>query len=242
MIPCTLYLPRKQVLPSFTVRTIPAGCGTYPCRRAAFPAVWTLAAVSVARLWNTNGGAQNFKPYHTEKAGFNTAEAGADSNVQTFAFTNGAYTGNIYNASGSDSLNGSALYVTFGAGAAYTGAAASTAAIHVTFDGSCLVKERGGFAFDSAEEAAAFAEAYQNAYFTINEYWSIGHVANFVNSNGANAIHMTLTDDAVWNVTGTSLITSLTLEGDAQVIVPAGVTLTVGDTAYKDCVLTAGSI
>ncbi|MBR3108554.1 MAG: hypothetical protein IKH30_15445 [Clostridia bacterium] len=82
---------------------------------------------------NTHGGAQNFKPYHTETAGFNTAAAGSDSNVQNFAFTNGAYTGNIYNASGSDSLNGSALYVTFGAGAAYTGAAASTAAIHVTY-------------------------------------------------------------------------------------------------------------
>ena len=191
---------------------------------------------------NTNGGAQNFKPYHTETAGFNTAAAGSDSNVQNFAFTNGAYTGNIYNASGSDSLNGSALYVTFGAGAAYTGAAASTAAIHVTYDGSCLVKEQGGFAFDNAEEAAAFAEACQNTYFTINEYWSIGHVANLVNSNGANAIHMTLTDDAVWNVTGTSLIASLTLEGNAQVIVPAGVTLTVGDTVYTDCTLTAGSL
>ena len=191
---------------------------------------------------NTNGGVQNFKPYHTEKAGFNTAPAGTDSNVQTFTFTNGAYTGNIYNASGSDSLNGSALYVTFGAGAAYTGAAASTAAIHVTYDGSCFVKEQGGFAFDNAEEAAAFAETYQNAYFTISEYWSIGHVANFVNSNGANAIHMTLTDDAVWNVTGTSLIASLTLTGSAQVIVPAGVTLTVGDASYTDCTLTADSL
>lgn len=112
----------------------------------------------------------------------------------------------------------------------------------MTYDGSRAVKERGGFAFDNAEEAAAFAEAYQNTYFTINEYWSIGHVANLVNSNGANAIYMILTDDAVWNVTGTSLITSLTLEGDAQVIVPAGVTLTVGDAAYTDCTLTAGSL
>ena len=100
------------------------------------------------------------------------------------------------------------------------------------------MKEQGGFAFDSTEEAAAFAEAYQNTYFTINEYWSIGHVANLVNSNGANAIHMTLTDDAVWNVTGTSLIASLTLSGNAQVIVPAGVTLTVGNASYTDCTLT----
>ena len=45
---------------------------------------------------NTNGGSQNFKPYHTEEAGFNTSEASSDSTVQQFAFTNGSYTGNIY--------------------------------------------------------------------------------------------------------------------------------------------------
>lgn len=146
---------------------------------------------------NTNGGVQNFKPYHQEAAGFNTAPAGVDSSVQTFTFTNGAYTGSIYNGSGSDTLNGSALNVTFGAGAQYTGAAASTAAIHTTYDGAALVKQNGSFAFDNAEDAAAFAQQYQNTYFTINEYWSIGQVVNMVNSNGANAIHMTVKDGAV---------------------------------------------
>ena len=188
---------------------------------------------------NTNGGSQNFKPYHTEEAGFNTDEAASDSTVQQFTFTNGTYTGNIYNASGSDGLNGNTLNVTFGAGSQYSGAIASTSAIHVTYDGSVLVKENGGYAFDNAEEAAAFAAQYQNTSFTINEYWSIGQVANLVNSNGANAINITLEDDAVWNVTNTSLITSLTINGSAKVIVPAGVTLTVGDTTYTDCVLTA---
>lgn len=191
---------------------------------------------------NTNGGMQNFKPFHTETAGFRTDAAQADAAVQTFAFTNGVYTGNIYNASGSDGLNGSALYVSFGAGAAYNGAAASTAAIHVTYEGSMALKENGGFALDDAETAAAFAAQYQNTYFTINEYWSIGHVANLVNDNGANAIHMTLTDDAVWQVTGTSLIASLSIEGDARVIIPEGATLTVGNTVYTDCVLTADSL
>ncbi|MBQ6325298.1 MAG: hypothetical protein IJI26_04420, partial [Clostridia bacterium] len=85
---------------------------------------------------NTNGGSQNFKPYHTEDAGFNTDAASAGSTAQTFAFTNGTYTGNIYNASGSDGLEGTALNVTFGIGAEYTGAIASTSAIHVTYDGS----------------------------------------------------------------------------------------------------------
>ena len=188
---------------------------------------------------NTNGGSQNFKPYHTEEAGFDTSSAAADSTVQQFTFTNGTYTGNIYNASGSDGLNGNALNVTFGLSSQYSGAVASTSAIHVTYDGSVLVKENGGYAFDSAEEAAAFAAQYQNTSFTINEYWSIGQVANLVNSNGANAINITLTDDAVWNVTGTSLITSLSISGDAQVVVPEGIILTIGGTDYTNCTLTS---
>ncbi|MBQ6960285.1 MAG: hypothetical protein IJP78_04830 [Clostridia bacterium] len=191
---------------------------------------------------NTNGGSQNFKPYHSEAVGFNTDQASADGTVQAFTFTNGEYTGNIYNASGSDGLKGNALKVTFGAGAQYSGAIASTAAIHVTYDGSVLVKENGGYAFDDADAAAAFAGQYQNTSFTINEYWSIGQVANLVNDNGANAVNITLTDDAVWQVTGTSLISSLTLQDQAQVIIPEGVVLTVDGTVYTDCVLTADSL
>ena len=118
---------------------------------------------------NTNGGSQNFKPYHTEDAGFNTDAASASGTVQTFTFTNGDYTGNIYNASGSDGLEGNTLNVTFGEGATYSGAIASTAAIHVTYDGSQAVKANGGYAFDDEETAAAFAEQYQNTSFTIEE-------------------------------------------------------------------------
>ena len=190
---------------------------------------------------NTNGGSQNFKPYHTETEGFDTSSATADSSVQAFTFTNGTYTGNIYNASGSDGLNGSALNVTFGKGSSYEGAIASTAAIHVTYDGSVQLKNSGGFAFDDAASAATFASKYQNTSFTINEYWNLGQVANLVNDNGANAINITLTDDAVWQVSGTSLISSLTISGNAKVIIPAGITVTIGGTFYTDCTLTAGS-
>ena len=191
---------------------------------------------------NTNGGSQNFKPYHTEDAGFNTDAASASGTVQTFTFSNGDYTGNIYNASGSDGLEGNTLNVTFGEGTTYSGAIASTAAIHVTYDGSQAVKANGGYAFDDEETAAAFAEQYQNTSFTIEEYWSIGQVANLVNDNGGNAVNVTLTGDAVWNVIGTSLIASLTLEGDAQVVVPEGITLTVNGVDYTGCTLTADSI
>ena len=132
--------------------------------------------------------------------------------------------------------------MTFGAGAAYSGAIASTAAIHVTPEGSAERREAGGFALDSAEEAAAFAAQYQNTEFTINEYYSIGQVANLVNSNGTNVIHVTLTEGAAWEVTGTSLIDSLVLEGDSRVIVPEGITLTIGDTVHTGCELAAGDV
>ena len=188
---------------------------------------------------NTNGGSQNFKSYHTENAGFNTDTASTGNTAQTFIFTNGSYTGNIYNASGSDGLEGTTLNVSFGEGAAYSGAIASTSAIHVTYDGSVAVKNNGGNAFDDADEAAAFAAQYQNTSFTIEEYWSIGQLANLVNDNGANAVNVILTNDAVWNVTGTSVISSLTIEGGAQVIVPEDVTLTVNGEACSDCVLTS---
>ena len=97
-------------------------------------------------------------------------------------------------------------------------------------------------AFDGADETTAFAEQHKNTSFTINEYWSIGQVANLVNDNSANTVNVTLTGDAVWNVTGISLIASLTIEGDAQVVVPEGITLTVNGTDYTDCILTADSI
>ena len=97
-------------------------------------------------------------------------------------------------------------------------------------------------AFDDEETAAAFAEQYQNTSFTINEYWSIGQVANLVNDNGGNAVNVTLTGAAVWNVTGTSLIASLTLEGNAQVVVPEGIILTVNGVEYTNCTLTAQDI
>jgi len=52
----------------------------------------------------------------------------------------------------------------------------------------------------------------------------------------------TLTDDAVWNVTGTSLISSLTIEDDASVVIPEDVTLTVNGIEYSGCTLTSEDI
>ena len=182
--------------------------------------------------------ASAFATTHTENAGFNTASASNDGTTQDFTFTNGTYTGNIYNASGSDSstagsLDATTLNVTLGTGATLIGAAASTAAIHVTYDGSQLVKENGGDAWDTVSEAAEVL-AGQNTSFTISEYWSIGQVANLVNDNGGNKINMTLEDGACWYVDGTSLITSLSLDSSSAVYIAEGASLTVGSTTYAE--------
>ena len=188
---------------------------------------------------NTNGGSQNFIPWHTEDEGFSTEQASAGNTVQSFTFTNGEYNGNIYNASGSDGPEGSELQIVLGDNTVLNGAAASTSAVHVTFDGSKAVKEAGGFAFADEQEAADFASEYQNTYFTIDEYYSIGQVANLIFDNGANHISMKLEGDAVWNVTGDSLIEELDVQDSARVVVAEGVTLKVGEKEYADCVIEA---
>ncbi|MGI6107185.1 MAG: hypothetical protein ACOX8B_04545 [Lachnospiraceae bacterium] len=185
---------------------------------------------------NTNGGSQNFRAVHTENEGFNTSEASQGSETQDFTFTNGTYTGNMYNASGSDnstegSLDGSALNVTLGSGAELSGGAASTAAIHVTYDGSVYVKDVLGGRALTGEDDSEYETVlgYQNTSFPISQYYDIGQVANMINYNGANDINMTVEDGAVWNVTEDSLISSLTIEDGGEVIVPEGVTLTLTD-------------
>ncbi len=193
---------------------------------------------------------ENFKHFvtvHTEQAGFADSNSTvSDLREQNFTFTNGDYTGNIYNASGADRSENdpydvaTTLNVTLGENATLTGAAATTTAIHVTYEGSVAIKEAGGLAFDDAEAAAEFAAAYQNTEFTISEYYDIGQVANLVgSSDGANDINITLTDNAVWYVTGTSVIDTLTIKDDAAVIVAEGVTLTVGGQVYEAGTYTA---
>ncbi len=195
---------------------------------------------------NTNGGNMNFKTSHCENAGFNLDSATNEGTAQTFTFTNGEYSGNLYNASGSDAstmgaLDATTLDVTIGAGATLNAAAASTAAIHVTYDGSVYVKDTlKGAAVEDAEDATILG--YQNTEYTISEYYNQGHVANVINYNGGNDVNITLTDDAVWNVTGTSLISNLTIEDDAQVVIPDGVTLTVDGTEYTGTTLTAADL
>ena len=50
-----------------------------------------------------------------------------------------------------------------------------------------------------------------------------------------------LASGSTWTLTGDSDITSLTISDDAQVIIPACITLSINGNAYTDCTLTAES-
>lgn len=188
-----------------------------------------------------------FAPTHTENAGFRTEQAQQDTAAQTFTFTNGEYNGNIYNASGSDNsdqgpLKGSPLNVTVGQGAVLNGAAASTSAIHVTYDGSQFVRGTMNSLAAENEEAVNALLGYQNTEYTISEYFDQGHVGNMINDNGANDINITV-DNGTWNVTNTSLIDTLNITGDGKVVVGDDATLTVGTKKYAaGTVLTAENL
>ena len=175
---------------------------------------------------NTNGGSMNFKNSHNENAGFNTAATESDSSVQKFTFTNGTYTGNLYNASGSDastvgSLKGTTLDVTIGSGATVNGAIASTAAIHVTKDGSDYVKNTlHGAAVEDVTDATLLG--FQNTSFTISDYFDIGQVANALYSNGGNKINVSVVGEGTWNVNGNSIIDTLEIADNGKVVVSEG--------------------
>ena len=184
--------------------------------------------------------------YSFESTGFPTASHATSLGKADvgFVFTDVALKGNIYNASGYKvndiaPCTSAQLKVAFRGKATIDGAIACTSAIHVTYKGSLAVAERNGLAFERPEEGLAFARQYHNSSFSISEYYDIGHVANYICPTGFNTIDITLADNAVWTVTGTSVITSLTITGGAKVVVPENVTLTVGNKAYNNCTINA---
>ncbi len=105
--------------------------------------------------------------------------------------------GNLYNGSGNYNMpagpggnggyTGIPMEINLGAGATLNGAVASTAVMHID--------ENGNQATD----------------FTIDQYYYLCHLAHKNNFNGVNTASVTLTDGAVWNVTGESLIQKLTV-------------------------------
>ena len=169
----------------------------------------------------------------------NDAAENDGSCEQHFSFTNGSYTGNIYNATGTAGLTGSGLYITLGEGTALSGAAASTSVFRVNDGRAAFIKESGGYAFDDKEEAASFAEEYKDASSAADERQDAWYTANLINYSGSSDIIIQLEGDAVWNVTGTSMIKEIKVEDDASVVIPEGTVLIVGEEEFTGCVITA---
>ncbi|WP_162991043.1 S-layer homology domain-containing protein [Biomaibacter acetigenes] len=150
-------------------------------------------------------GAPNFNTDFYEKAGYPDIDYDIDvktdgGNTVKFNATDVDLKGNLYNGTGyfgggpgGGLQPADKLEVTLGKGATLTGTISATSVIHVDENGK------------------------QNTHFTINEYYYLGHVANKVHYNGGNDISVTIKDGAVWNVTDTGIITSLTVEDGCKI-------------------------
>ncbi len=155
-----------------------------------------------------------------EEAGYSNAFAVNTTDVaknwtSELNLTNTAVEGDIWNSTGYVGSNpATTLTVNLGEGAELTGVISAGAFSHTTKD----AKVGEG---DWSEASV------------------LGHVTNIVNSNGKNLVNVALSGNAVWNVKGDSVIDSLTVGGVAKVVVPAGVTLTVGDKTYTGTTIAA---
>jgi hypothetical protein len=117
----------------------------------------------------------------------------AVSNSVTLNLTNGHYKGNVFNGTGYYTQLGDALEVNIGKHAALKGAISLTETRHVDENGD------------------------QNTHFTIDDYYYLGHVENRKHRNGNSSISVSLTDGAIWKVTGESYTSSLIVEDGAIV-------------------------
>lgn len=176
-------------------------------------------------------------PQGGEEASINTTEY----NVRDTDLTGAIYNGIGWNANelSQGKVKQMTLAVNLSGSATLAGPIASTSCIHAAYEGQSYLKDNKITAFDNEADAAAFAADYQAASFAISAYFNIGQVANLVKSNGLNDISVTVSDSAVWTVTDTSLITTLTVSGDGQVVVEKGVTLTVDGKDYQAGTYTA---
>ena len=122
------------------------------------------------------------------------------ANGLTITFMNGDYEGDLFNGTGYYAQSAVPMSVTIGKGAELEGAISLTETRHIDENGK------------------------QNTHFTINEYYYLGHVANRPFRNGDSEVSVTVKDGGVWEVTGESLLDSLTL-ANGQIVGDMGKTV-----------------
>lgn len=116
-----------------------------------------------------------------------TAHKMGGQNSANVTFSNGDYHGNIYNGTGYYGQTAVPMSVTIGENATLNGT--------ITLSETRHIDEKGE----------------QNTYFTLNEYYDLGHVENrnFRNVDATASVTVT---GGTWIVTGESLLTDLTLK------------------------------
>ena len=141
----------------------------------------------------------------------------ADNWVVNYNMTNTVVEGDLWNSTGYVGSNpATTMNVNLGEGAEVKG-----------------IISAGAFSHDVKEATVG------NGDWTGAE--ALGHVTNIVNSNGVNVVNVTVSDNAVWNVTGSCYVDTLSVTETGKVVVPKGVTLTVGEKTYTDTVIAAPS-
>ncbi|NTV90242.1 MAG: hypothetical protein HGA22_07780, partial [Clostridiales bacterium] len=167
-------------------------------------------------------GGPNFKTDFYEVEGYpgldyTSTASTAGRNTVNFNAAGVALSGNLYNGTGyfaggggpgggSSQQAADLLNISLGRDATLDGAISATSIIHVNENG------------------------VQNTHFTIDEYYYLGHVANKNYYNGGNDINVTLSDNAVWNINGDSIVTNLTIPAGTKVAATTGCSLTVKGT------------
>ena len=168
----------------------------------------------------------SFYTEHKEFAGWPTEGTTTVNDPSYFTYKDVTLVGDIFNGSGwvlneQGGQKASPIVITLSGKTTLEGQISSTAAIHVTKEGS-----------DAVKAAAAGAKAsedwvkYQNTSFPIGHYFDIGQVANKVSSNGLNTVDVIIEDEAVWTVTADGIVKNVTAASSA-IIADKPVTLIV---------------
>ena len=134
------------------------------------------------------------------------AESNGDGGTTTLNITNSDLTGNIYNSVGSQTgsqtkFKNDAIVVNL-TNAAITGAISSAYATHCDENGAMLT---GTITVDSYGREGTY------------DYLAIGRLLNFAAPTVNNPVSVVLAENATWNVTGLSYVSSLTV-GDGSVV------------------------
>ncbi len=144
----------------------------------------------------------------------------AEAQHVELTYTNGLYSGNIYNGTGYYGQPGDSLAVTVGRGAVLDGDVSLTScvkAIPYSREAVKALKDLDGVKYCFVNDIGAPCGEDQAAYiqflrYTIDQYYLQGHVEDLPYYNGSAAIDVTVAQDGAWAVRSASIVTSLTVE------------------------------